>query len=148
MVDTPITGLGAKFYRWNDSTNAWDIISNINNITGPGKSRKTIDTTCLDTEGGYNTFIAGFRNPGTVVLAMNYTRDGYEQLNDDFESDTMQTYQIVLPDVDHTALVFDGLVSELPLTIPPEDKLTMNITIQLSGPVELGSGGSESPEDV
>ena len=145
MVDQAITGLGAQFRRWNSDTNAWDTISSINNITGPSKSRKTIDTTCLDTEGGYNTFIAAFRNPGTVVLAMNYTRDGYELMNDDFESDDLQDYEIVLPDVDHTSLVFQGLVTELPLTIPPEDKLTMNVTIQISGPVTLGSGGSESP---
>ena len=148
MTEQAITGLGAKFYRWNNATNAWDVISSINNIIGPSKSRKTIDTTCLDTEGGYNTFIAAFRNPGTVVLAMNYTRDGYEKKNDDFEDDDLQDYQIVLPDVDHTALVFQGLVTELPLTIPPEDKMTMNVTIQISGQVQLGSGGSESPGDV
>jgi len=135
-----ISGKGTQFRRWNTSTGQWENIAQINSITGPGMSRDTIDTTALDTTGGYRTFITGFRNPGTLTLTMNFTRDTYEQMKSDFEDDTPKNYEIVLPDDDNTSLEFQGLVTELPLTIPPDDKVTADVTIQISGQVSLESG--------
>lgn len=137
-------GVGTQFRRWNSETGEWDSIAEINSITGPGMTRDVIDTMALDTAGGYRTFIAGFRNAGTVVLAMNFTRDTYETMMTDFENDTAQNYEIVLPDDDTTTLEFEGLVTELPLTIPPDDKITVDVTIQISGQVTLNSGSGPS----
>ena len=140
MASKAIAGVGTKFKRWNGS--AWVDIAEINSITGPSMSRDTIDVTSLDSTGGYREFITGFRNAGTVVLAMNFTRATYETMLNDFESNTIQNYQIVLPDVENTGLDFEGLVSELPLTIPADDKVTADVTIQVTGKVYLSSGGS------
>jgi len=104
-------------------------------------TRDTIDTTTLNTEGGYRTFITGFRNPGTIALSMNYTRAGYEALKDDFESDDLQNYRIVLPDDDETVLEFEGIVTEIPLTIP-EGLIAVDTVIQISGKVDLYSNSS------
>lgn len=139
-----VAGVGTQFRRWNSVTGAWDTIANINSITGPGMSRDTIDTTALDTIGGYRTFITGFRNAGTITLSMNFTRDDYETMKDDFENDAAQNYEIVLPDADNTSLEFQGLVTELPLSIPPDDKITVDVTIQISGQVTLESGSGPS----
>ncbi len=138
-----IAGVGTEFRRWNSSTGLWVAVAEINNITGPGMSRDTIDTTALDTAGGYRTFITGLRNPGTLTLNMNFTRDGYDTMLADFEDDTVQNYEIVLPDGDSTSIEFEGLVTELPLTIP-EAKVGMDVTIQISGQptIESGSGPS------
>lgn len=140
-----ISGVGTQFRRWNSSTGSWESISQINSITGPGMSRDTIDTTALDTTGGYRTFIAGFRNPGTVTLNMNFTRTTYDLMKSDFESDTAQNYEIVLPDDDVTTIEFEGLVTELPLTIPTDDKVSADVTIQISGAVTINSGSGPSP---
>lgn len=140
-----IAGVGTEFLRWNTSTQLWEAIAEINSINGPTMSRDSIDTTALDTEGGYRTFIAGFRNPGTISLSMNFTRDTYEKMKADFESETEQDYQIVLPDIEVTSLAFAGLVTEMPLTIPTDDKITLDVTIQISGPVETESGSAASP---
>lgn len=140
MSSKAISGVGTRFRRWNGSE--WEDIGEINSITGPGKSRDTIDVTSLSSTGGYREFIAGFRNPGTVVLAMNFTRDTYELMNTDFESDDLQNYEIVLPDDEDTSLEFEGFVTELPLTIPLDDKITADITIQVSGRVTMNSGAS------
>jgi predicted secreted protein len=137
-------GVGTQLRRWNSSTALWESIAEINSITGPGMTRDVIDTTALDTVGGYRTFITGFRNAGTVVLAMNFTRDTYETMKNDFESDSAQDYEIVLPDDDNTSLEFQGLVTELPLSIPPDDKITVDVTIQISGQVTLESGSGPS----
>ena len=138
MASNAIAGVGTKFYRWSGS--AWVAIAEINSITGPSMTRDTIDVTSLDSIGGFREFIAGFRDAGTVTLAMNFTRDTYEQMKADFESDTAQSYQIILPDSDQTSLEFLGLVTELPLTIPTDDKVTADVTIKLSGMVDLASG--------
>jgi len=135
-----ISGKGTAFRRWNSTLGEWEDIAEITNITGPGMSRDTIDTTALDTSGGYRTFITGFRNPGTVTLTMNFTRDTYEQMKTDFEDDNTKNYEILLPDDDNTSLYFAALVTELPLTIPPDDKVTVDVTIQISGQVTLESG--------
>ena len=120
-------GVGTKFYRWNGS--AWETIAEINSITGPGMSRDTIDVTSLDSTGGYREFISGFRNAGTLALAMNFTRATYDLMKDDFEDDTLKNYEIELPDDDATTLEFTAFVTELPLTIPPDDKMTADVTL-------------------
>ena len=125
-MPTGTAGVGAEFRRWNSGTGAWVAIAKIMSIDGPSMSRDTYDTTALDTTGGYRTFIAGFRDPGNISLSMIFDRDGYDTMKDDFESDTLQNYEIVLPDADNTSLEFEGLVTELPLSIPADDKITMD----------------------
>ena len=138
-----VAGVGTQFRRW--TSGAWATISQINSITGPGMTRDVIDVTSLDSTGGYREFITGFRNAGTVTLTMNFTRAEYSIMKTDFESDTLQNYEIVLPDTDTTTLEFEGLVTELPLTIPPDDKITADVTIQISGQVTINSGSGPSP---
>ena len=140
-----ISGVGAQLMRWNTDTNAWEALAHVKSITGPSMTRNTIDVTALDTVGGYRTFIAGFRDAGTLALNMIYTRDSYELMKTDFESDVIQNYQIVLPDTDTTSLAFEGLVTELPLTIPTDDAVTADVTIKISGQVTLESGSAPSP---
>lgn len=138
MASNAFAGVGTLFRRW--SGTAWVNIAEINSITGPGMSRDVIDVTSLDSTDGYREFIAGFRNAGTVGLAMNFTRSTYNMMKTDFESDDLQNYEIVLPDDDHTSFEFQGLVTELPLSIPADDKVTADVTLQISGPVTVNSG--------
>jgi len=143
MASEAVAGVGTTFRRW-DGTN-WVEIAEIKSITGPGKSRATIDVTSLDSTGGYNEFIGGFRNGGTVVLAMIFRRDTFEIMNDDFDSDDLQNYEIFLPDDESTSFEFEGFVTELPLTISPDDAITVDVTIQISGQPVINSGsGSEA----
>ena len=141
-----IAGVGTVFNRWDatasSSAGAWEPIAEINSITGPGMSRDTIDTTTLDTQDGYRTFITGFRNAGTMTLAMNFTQTSYLLMKGDFESNDAISYQVVLPDTEETVIEFDGLVTEIPLTIPTDDKITADVTIQISGPVDVFKGSS------
>jgi len=144
-MSSAVAGVGTLFRRWNTGTGAWDNIAEINSITGPGMTRDTIDVTSLDSTDGYREFITGFRDAGTVALSMNFTRSTYDTMKADFESDTLQNYEIVLPDVENTTLEFEGLVTECPLSIPPDDKVTADIVIKISGTVEVESGSGPSP---
>lgn len=138
MAD-PITGIGTKFRKWDTASGAWSNIAQVTSITGPTMTRDTYDTTTLDTTGGYRTFIAGLRTGGTITLTCNFTRDAYDVMKADFESDVKQNYEIVLPDTDQTSFEFEGLVTECPLTIP-EEIVTFDVTIQISGEVTVESG--------
>jgi len=142
MASLAVAGVGTSFRRW-DETN-WVEIAEIKSITGPSKSRTTIDVTSLDSTGGYNEFIGGFRDGGSVVLAMIFRRDTYEIMNNDFESSTLQNYEILLPDDESTSFEFEGLVTELPLTISPEDAITVDVTIKISGQPVINSGSGSS----
>jgi len=140
-----ISGVGTVFRRWNKTTSGWENIANIKNIGGPSATRETLDTTALDTAGGYRTFITSFRDAGEITLTMNFARDGYDKMLSDFEADDAQNYEIVLPDDDTTSLEFEGLVTGIPLTIP-EDVVTLDVTIKITGAITVNSGSySGSP---
>jgi len=140
MTTNAISSVGASFKRGDGSSNeSFAAIAEINSITGPSKSRDTIDVTSLDSTGGYKEFKASFRDPGEVTLNMNYSRDGYNTLNDDFESDTSKNYQIVMPDTGNTTYDFAGYVTAIPITIPLIDKVTMDVTIKITGQITMSS---------
>lgn len=128
-----ITGQGTIFSRNSVP------IGEINSIEGPTKSRETIEVTRLEDTDGYRQYIGGLREPGTVTLSMNFTRENYDLLNTDYESDEVQEYTIALPDDDQTTFTFNGLVTELPLSVPIGDKITCDVTIQISGKVNISA---------
>lgn len=139
-MSNAISGVGTSFKRSNmASTPVFSAIAEINSIQGPDKSRETIDVTSLDSTGGYREFIAAFRDAGQVQLEMNFSRDGYMDMNDDFESETLVDYQIVLGDSGNTTMEFSGLVVNIGLAIPLDDKITAPVTIKISGPVDIQS---------
>jgi predicted secreted protein len=139
-----ISGVGTQFRRWNGS--AWANIAEVNSITGPTMTRDFIDVTSLDSTGGYREFITGFRDAGTISLSMNFTRDTYDAFKADFESPDLQYYEICLSDVENTTLEFAGLVTECPITIPTDDKITADVTIKITGEVTVNSGtNAEAP---
>jgi predicted secreted protein len=143
-----VAGVGTVFQRLNPNTDTWEDIAEINSIEGPNEDRDTIEVTSLDTEGGYDEFITGFMEGGTLVLNMNFNRSGYEVMKQDFEIDLVRDYRIVLPDDEDTTLEFEGLVTEIPITMEAENQLTADVTIQVSGEVTIASAGAESSVDV
>ena len=133
-----VAGVGTAFKRENDgSSGVFTAIAEINSITGPGMARDFIDVTNLDSTGGYREFIGGFRDGGNVTLNMNFTIDGYNQMKDDFENDDSINYQIVLPDTGATTLEFAAFVTDLPLSVTPDDKITIDVTLKVTGQVTL-----------
>ena len=124
--------VGVQFKRSNmDGTPTFTAIAEINDITGPNMSRDTIDTTSLDTTGGYRTFIGGFRDVGEIQLEMNFTLDGYDDLKLDFEDDDPRDYQIVFPDTGATTFGFSALVTSLGMKLSTADKITASVTLKI-----------------
>lgn len=128
-----VAGVGAVFTR--DSV----AIAEIRNITGPGMTRDFIDVTNLDSTGGFREFIGGFRDGGELTFSMNFTVDGYGELLADYNSDTAQSYELILPDSGATTFSFSGYVTNLPLNITPDDAMTCDVTIKITGEVSMAS---------
>jgi predicted secreted protein len=133
-----VSSVGALLKKFVDS--AWVSVGEVTTISGPTMSRETIDVTSLASTGGYREFIAGFRDPGTMTFTMNFNRTDYEAMKTDFESDTEQDYELILPDDETTTLEFSGLVTELPLNLDPGSQITCNVTIKVTGQVTVNSG--------
>ena len=130
-------GKGTVMQRYNGAT--WDNIAMIRNIGGPTSSRETIDVTTLASTDGYREFIGGFRDGGDVSLSMIFDATTYALMKTDFEDDDLQQYRIILSDTANTTLDFSGFVTELPLDIPPDDVISCDVTIKISGPTELSN---------
>lgn len=135
-LSTAISSQGTKFFR--ETTQ----IGEINSIGGPNKTRETIDVTRLEDDDGYRRFIASLRDAGEISLSMNFDRDNYITINNDFESDDQVEYSIQFPDLHLTTFTFMGLVTALPVTANVGEKITCNATIKISGPVHISAGTS------
>jgi len=138
-MSNAISGVGVKFRRWNEESSPADFeeIAEVKSISGPNMSRETIDVTTLGSEEGYREFIAAIRDAGDVSFTMNFVHDTYETMKEDFEDDSVKQYQIAIPNADNTGLEFEGLVTELPLEIVVDDAITCDVTIKISGKVDI-----------
>lgn len=138
MSNTAVTGKDTVFQRWSGSE--WEPIAHINTISGPTMSRELVDVTTLDSPGGYREYIASLRDGGDVSLSMNFDKNTYAQMKADFESDDVQKYQIVLPNDTNSTFEFEGFVTDFPLNIPLDDKITADVTIKVTGETTFEEG--------
>jgi len=147
MASEAFAGVGTKFQRWDGA--AWQDIAEVNSIDGPGMTKDVLEVTSLDTDAGYNEFITGFAEGGTLTLDMNFTRETYELMKEDFESDEVRSYRIQLPDYDSEPSTFtiEGLVIELPITMSADDKVTADVVIQITSQVVLDVGSTVPAEE-
>jgi len=128
-----ITGIGTKFQRWSGS--AFVDIARVFGLSGPTMSRDILDVTTYDSLSGYREKIGGLRDGGQITFSLNFRRSTYLLFKADFESDDAVQYQVILPDDDATTMTFLGLVVELPMTVPEGDRITVDVTIEISGKV-------------
>ena len=145
MPSNAISGVGIQLRRYNSGTSAWEAIAEILSYDGPNKKRDTIDVTNMDSTGGYKEFIGGFRDSGELKCPMNFTRDSYDLMNDDFESNTKQTYELAIPDDDNTTFSFLGLVTELAFKADTSKQITADVSIKVSGQITIDSGSGPAP---
>jgi len=145
MPSNAISGVGIELRRYNTGTNKWERLAEILSYDGPNKKRDTIDVTNMDSAGGYKEFIGGFRESGDLKCSMNFTRDTYDLMNDDFESETKQTYELAIPDDDNTTMSFLGLVMDLGFKADTSKQVTADVTIKVSGQITINSGSGPAP---
>lgn len=119
-------------------------VSEVNSISGLGWTRSMIDTTTLDTTGGYRTYLPTFRDGDVVTLNMNFTGANWDRFRDLFESqdeeDDSIDCRIVLKAgaVTKYTWEFEAFVQKISLgDVTTEDKVNQIIELKITGaPVE------------
>lgn len=135
----PFTGIGTRFQR--KVTGIWTDIADLLSIGGPGAARDTVDTTTLGNGTGFRDFITGLRDGGTLTFELLFSKGQYTGFVDDFDSDTPQDYQIFFAGAEEGSIQFKGLVTDFPVTIPLDDKVSVSVTIKVTGGITIPDNG-------
>jgi len=125
------TGIGTTLSRGGVA------VANILSIGLPGITRETIDVTTMSAADGFKDFITGLKDGGTLTFEILFTKAGFSAMNTDFLSDSAVAYILTLPDVDTTAISFNGLITGFPLTVPLNDKVSVSVTIKIVGDIDI-----------
>lgn len=146
MSDDVRRALGTKLKVGKGPSPAPVAVAGLSSIGGLELSADTIDTTTLDSDGGYRTFIAGFKDAGEVSLEgflIPATGKGQKELYDLFESGATEDFAIEFPPETETKWEFKGVVTGFSTSADLEDPLAFSATIKVSGKPTLtvGTGG-------
>ena len=109
-------------------------IGNIISASIAGRTRDMIDISTMDSTDKFREFIAGMADEGELTVEVNY--DGSDagvanSLNTAFQAATNEAWTITLPDT--STFVCNGIISNLGVAAPVDDKITQSITIKLTG---------------
>lgn len=132
-----IAGIGCRFQKLYSS--GWADVAEVMSIDGPSPERDTYDTTTINTEGNYRTFIPGLKDGGEVTMEMNYTPESYLEFKTDFNLENEEAlvwYSVVFNDNDgnsRNCIVFQAMVTSVGATIPTDEKVSSNVTLKVSG---------------
>jgi predicted secreted protein len=140
-------GFGTLFQRGNGATptEVFTTIANVTNISGPSRSRETIDVTAHDSPEQWMEFIGGLKDGGEVSLDINYDPGQLtHDLDDDFDDSLPRNYKIVIlpgTEDEHTWSI-SGVMTALEDEFPYDDKMARTMTIKVSGKPQLDPTGS------
>ncbi|MCF0149149.1 MAG: hypothetical protein HUJ77_12230 [Clostridium sp.] len=118
-------------------------IGGLTEIGGLELSADTIDTTTLDSDGGYRKFIGGFKDAGEVSLtgfleiSNDPTKNGQKKMYDAFESGATEDFTIEFPESLHAKWTFKGVVTGFTTGVSLEDSISFGATIKVSGAPKL-----------
>jgi predicted secreted protein len=108
-------------------------IGELTSINGLELSADTIDTTTLDSDGGYKTFTGGFKDAGEVSISGHFDPTQHKGLYDDFESGAEQQYTIEFPPAVGAKWSFKAVVTSYKTGAELEDLISFEATLKVSG---------------
>ena len=138
---TVSSGLGTLLQRGNGaSPEVFTTIPKVRNVKGPPLETSMLDTTALDTTGGYETMIPSLKKPGVVTLELDFMPNdaNHQALLGDFVSGVLRDFQIIWPDGE-TIWSFSAYVSKWEPSAAPEAVLTAAVSLQISGAPTLAT---------
>lgn len=118
-------------------------VGGLTEIGGIELSADTLDTTTLDSDGGYKEFIGGFKDAGEVSLSGYLdiaSANGQKKMYDAFESGDVQDFSIDFPEGVGASWTFKGVVTGFSTSASLEDLISFGATIKVSGKPSLTLG--------
>ena len=144
----PAVGTIIQFWNSDLGTPAWEAISEVTDISGPDFTKEDIETTALDAPGGFKTYISGLKDGGSLSLEMNYTRLAFSRLFKIFKKDGeagKYWFAVILNDTptgdDKSTFWLQASVASTPLRVSAGDKVSVSVTLKVSGEPNLGLAG-------
>ncbi len=137
-------GLGAEL-RIGDGATPTEVfapIPGVMSISGPGKTRDTIDVTSHSSTGGWREFITGLRDGGEVSFDLNWlfgdtAQDALETAFDDNDPVNFELFN-PSPAADNV-LEFAAYVSDLSWNVPVDAQITRSVTLKVTGPITIST---------
>ena len=116
------------------SPEVFTAIGEVTNLGGPEISAEEIETTSLDSVGGFKEFIGGLRDGGSVTLDMNYLGSNAQQ-NDmrDNIGGVTKNYQISWPYSPAVTCTFAAQVSNMTFNTEPNAAISASVSLKVSG---------------
>lgn len=125
-----------------------DFIGDLSSIGSPSITQEELDVTTLDSEGGYREFIAGFKDPGEVVVSGFFVPSdaGQAAVYAALESGDIQDFEIIYPPQLGASWSFQGIVTAFNVTSETEEAIGFEATIRVSGKPRLNLESSSGVE--
>jgi predicted secreted protein len=122
-------GYGITVSRFNGTS--YVPFAEIVDVTPPNVSRDSIGVSHHGSPGGYKEFIPGLRDGGEISLTLNWIPSATETLLVAFNSGTVDSFRITLPN--SVTCTFSGFVMSHSPATPRDDKMTLAVTLKVSG---------------
>jgi len=112
----------------------FQVVAEVTNLSGPGLSMDTIETTHMQSNGAFREYIASLKDPGSVSIDLNFLPSNLNQQGfiDDFLTRVRRNFRIDWPD----ALArwgFGGFVVSFEPSAAIDDKLSASSEIKVTG---------------
>jgi len=113
-------------------------IAELTNISGPGLTLDAVEATHTESPNAYREYIAGLLDGGEISLEVNFlpgnaTHAIATGILGDHQNRTMRNFQVVWPDGSSTTWSFAALVTKAEPTAPLDNRMTMALTLKISG---------------
>lgn len=136
-----LDGFGTELRRGNGDIDpgpeTFTAIAESTNISGPGLSRETIDTTSHQSPGQWMEFLGGLKDGGEVSIDINYDPAEHDTLVADFDATAPINYQLAWPTTPETVWGFPAILTGFEPEGPYDDKLAASLTFKVTGPPVL-----------
>lgn len=111
-------------------------VAGLTSIGGVSKTADTLDTTTLNSNGGYRTFTGGFKDGGEVPISGYFEpgdTNGQIAMDAAFEAGTETAFQIIFPAAMGASWSFQGVVTAFSTGADLEELVSFEATIKISG---------------
>lgn len=120
------------------SPESFTTVAEVINIDGPGLSRSIPEATHMESPDGYREYLAGLKDGEEVTVECNFlpgnaTQDPSTGVLSFFESGARKNWQVVWPFSPAVTWEFSGIVTGFQPTTPVDDKITLSVTIKVTG---------------
>lgn len=117
------------------SPQVWSTVAEVTNISPPGVSRDSVDTSHENGPNEWREAIPGLKTPGEVKIEFNFVPggDAFADLFAELDDQQIRNRRIVFPDGE--VMAFTAFLTGLESEVPVDAQMKATATFQLSGAV-------------